>query len=118
MLPVDQMAPALFKWGEWDCLAFVADATGLDLSSLTPRRYRTQTGAMLYIKRNGFDSLAEMMDSLAESVPVGFAQKGDILMQQGCLGICKGGTGLFLAEHSGYERLNTFASERAWRVIR
>lgn len=72
---------------------------------------------MLYLKRNGFDSLAALMDSLAEQVPVGFAQKGDILMQEGCLGICKGATGLFLAEDRGFERLNTFASERAWRVI-
>jgi hypothetical protein len=108
----------LFEWGKWDCFAYVVDAAGVDVSHLPARKYRTQTGAMLYLKRNGFESLEALMDSLAESVPVGFAQKGDILMQQGCLGICKGGTGLFLAENSGYERLNTFASERAWRVIR
>lgn len=106
-----------FKWGEWDCFAYAVEAAGLDVSHLPPRRYRTQTGAMLYLKRNGFDSLEALMDSLAEPVPVGFAQRGDILMREGCLGICKGATGLFLAEMAGYVRLNTFESERAWRGL-
>lgn len=107
-----------FEWGPWDCFAYVVRAAKIDVSHLPPRRYRTQTGAMLYLKRNGFDTLEALMDSLASPVPVGYAQRGDILMQQGGLGICKGGTGLFLAEQTGYERLNTFQSERAWRVVR
>lgn len=107
-----------FEWGKSDCFAYVVEAAAIDVSHLPRRRYTTQNGAMLYLKRNGFDSLSALMDSLLEPIPVGFAQRGDIVMQQGCLGICKGPMSLFLDEHSGFIRLNTFQSEGAWRVVR
>lgn len=106
-----------FEWGRWDCFAYIVEAARLDVSHLPPRRYRTQTGAMLYLKRNGFASLADLVDSLAEPRAVGYAQRGDILMREGCLGMCTGGFGVFLTE-DGFERLSTFESERAWRVVR
>lgn len=105
---------AIFKWGEWDCFAFVTKEAGVDTSHLPPRVYTTNIGAALYIKRNGFDSLADLMDSLLPVRPVGFARRGDVLLKEGCLGICKGSYGVFLTEDAGFARVSTFECERAW----
>lgn len=106
--------PSIFKWGEWDCLVYVAQEAGLDISHFGPRKYTNNIGAAFYIKRNGFNNLAQLVDSLLPSRPVGFARRGDILLKEGCLGICKGSYGLFLTESSGLTRVSTFECERAW----
>lgn len=102
-----------FEWGPWDCFAFVTERSGVDTSHMPPRTYKGPIGAARYIKRLGFASLADLMDSLMSPKPVGFAQRGDVLLVDGCLGICKGTYGLFLAEE-GYTRRPTVLCERAW----
>lgn len=108
------MTSASFEWGAWDCFAFVTTERGIDTSHMPPRTYTGRIGAARYIKRLGFASLADLMDSLAKPKPVGFAQRGDILLIDGCLGICKGAYGLFLDEHAGRVRFPTVNCERAW----
>lgn len=103
-----------FEWGAWDCFAFVTEAAGVDVSHLPPRTYTTRIGAARYIKRQGFDSLAELMDSLMPERPVGFARRGDVLLKEGCLGICKGHYGVFLSCEGEWSRVSTFECERAW----
>lgn len=102
-----------FEWGPWDCFAFVTERAGVDTSHMPPRTYTGRIGAARYIKRLGYAGLADLMDSLMPSKPVGFAQRGDVLLKDGCLGICKGAYGLFLAE-TGYTRVATVVCERAW----
>ena len=110
--PIVQMSDS-FEWGAADCFAFVTGRAGIDTSHMPPRTYTGRIGAARYIKRLGFNSLADLMDSLMTPKPVGFAQRGDVLLKDGCLGICKGTYGLFLAE-TGYTRVATVVCERAW----
>lgn len=112
------MEPALiaakpFAWGAADCFAFVTERAGVDTSHLPPRAYTGPIGAARYIKRLGYAGLADLMDSLMTPRPVGFAQRGDVLLYRGCLGICTGRDGVFLSE-TGYTRVPSVLCERAW----
>lgn len=102
-----------FQWGEWDCFAYIFDGRPELIEHLPPRLYTGPIGAARYFKRLGFDSLPDFIDSLLTAKPVGFAQRGDVLLKDGCLGICHGPHGTFLAE-SGFVRIGTFNCERAW----
>lgn len=102
-----------FVWGSADCFTFVTQRVGIDTSHMPPRTYSGRIGAARYIKRLGYAGLADLMDSLREPKLVGFAQRGDVLLLDGCLGICKGAYGLFLSEE-GYTRRPTVLCERAW----
>jgi len=88
-----------FQWGVFDCALFTADCvfaiTGNDPARNYRNRYKTQRGAMGIIKREGFDSLAEMMDTWYDTpVTKHFLRRGDVGMFDGgngpTVGICTG----------------------------
>lgn len=85
-----------FEWGKHDCATWVSDwrkiMTGQDAAISWRGKYKTERGAMLQIKRAGFDAMADWVDSiLGERLATPFlAQRGDIGMVQGALGIVTG----------------------------
>lgn len=71
-------------YGSHDCMllcAGVAEAvTGKDFSKGHRGKYRSQTGAVRHLRRNGVDSPEALLDTLFEPVPIGFAQRGDLAL--------------------------------------
>jgi hypothetical protein len=114
---------AVFAWGRLDCVLFAAGAvealTGEDPAAAVRKRYRTKIGAARKLRQQGFRTIAALMDSRFEPVQPAFAQRGDIVMAQGSLGVCVGRQALFIGEEDGAPGLVSVplaAWERAWRV--
>lgn len=68
----------------WDCLLMPADAvkavTGSDHGRGHRGKYRTEAQSSAYLRKLGFDNPAEFLDSLFEQKPIGFAQRGDLVL--------------------------------------
>jgi hypothetical protein len=87
------------RYGRHDCMLFLAGAieaiTGDDVGKEHRRRYRTPRGATRYLRRLGFRSPEAMIDSMLVEKPVGFAQRGDIVLAaDGIPALCIGGVAL------------------------
>lgn len=71
-------------YGAHDCLlhpaAAVEAVTGVDLGSAHRGKYNSQASAVRHLKRLGFASPEALLDSLFDEVPVGFAQRGDLVL--------------------------------------
>ena len=71
-------------YGTHDCLLHAADAVeaviGVDLGSAHRGKYKSQATAVHHLKKLGFASPEALLDSLFEEVPVGFAQRGDLVL--------------------------------------
>ncbi|MFA7505300.1 MAG: hypothetical protein WCZ28_11420 [Burkholderiaceae bacterium] len=114
---------AVFAWGDCDCVLFAAGAvaamTGSDPAAEVRGRYRTRIGAMRKLRGRGWASLEGMMDAHFAQVPPAFAQRGDIVMANGSLGVCIGRTALFVGEEGGAPELVSLplaSWSQAWRV--
>lgn len=115
---------AVFVFGKLDCALFASGAvrtmTGKDLARGLRGKYRSVAGSVRTLKGLGFDSLAALVDSKLEAVPVSFAQRGDIVMDASdSLGVCVGREALFVGEEdgdAGLVRLPMASWVRAWRV--
>ncbi len=111
------------EWGVNDCAIFAADAiramTGTDLMKSIRGRYKTAIGAARVIKNDGFDGLAEYVDSLLPEISLSQAKRGDLIL-------CYGPEGDFLAirersfavgpGHRGAEQVDPRQFLKAWRV--
>jgi hypothetical protein len=73
-----------YQWGKWDCLLFAAAVakavTGKDHAKGHRGQYDSFASAYAYLKRLGFDSPEALLDSLFDEKPVGFAQRGDLVL--------------------------------------
>lgn len=113
-------APAAFAWGQTDCALWCADwvklATGDDFAADWRGEYATEAELAALLADRGFTSPADLPTSvgLAE-IAVGFAQRGDIVLWSGCLGICNGVDSYFLTDR-GVTRVRTRMARQAWRV--
>ncbi len=72
------------SYGQWDCILFPAGAvkavTGTDYGRGHRGKYRSPASAMRYLRSIGFDSPEALIDSVLEEKPIGFAQRGDIVL--------------------------------------
>lgn len=111
-------------WGQHDCMLDWAGAakamTGHDFARGHRGKYISKLTAYRYLKTLGFDSPEAMIDSLLPEKPVGFAQRGDVVLDRdGVPGICNGGEALFiLPADDGGGRILQPRSEwvKAWLV--
>lgn len=84
-------------------------------------RYSTARGSARALKRIGRGDLAATLDAKFEAVPASLAQRGDIVMSSGLLGICWGAV-LFAVgregDREGLVRIDRrqWVDPRAWRV--
>ncbi len=62
------------------CGDAVEAVTGKNLSKKHRGKYRSQATAVRHLKSLGFDTPEQMLDSLFDEIPVGFAQRGDIVL--------------------------------------
>jgi len=114
---------AVFAWGKCDCAMFAAGAveamTGINPAADVRGKYKSQAGAGRAIKQAGFADLGEWVSAKFDEVPPAFAQRGDIVMAEGSLGICNGALAWFVGEESGEAGLVSrpmMEWERVWRV--
>lgn len=114
-----------FAWGTHDCCTFTAGAV-LAMTDVDPMpefrgRYSTAIGSARALSRYGAGTLAATLDAKFEAVAPALAQRGDIVMSGGLLGICLGGFMVAVGREGEREGLVTipraqWAEPRAWRV--
>lgn len=109
-----------FEYGSHDCAHFVAGAVEA-MTGENPmddiREYDSEIGSLRVLKELGFDSIEKFTDSKFPSIPVGFAQTGDIALHDGSLGIVLGGKAAFASE-VGFVMVSRSEWESAWEVGR
>lgn len=106
-----------FAWGQHDCCTFSAGAveamTGVDPMPEFRGRYSTAIGSARALSRFGRRTLDATLDAKFESVPASLAQRGDIVMSGGLLGICWGAV-LFAVGREGEREGLVRIDRRAW----
>lgn len=72
------------EFGHWDCLLWPAAAvkavTGHDFGRGHRAKYKSQAQAYRHLKRMGVESPEKLLDGLFDCKPVGFAQRGDLVL--------------------------------------
>ena len=110
-----------FQYGKHDCAHFVAGAveaiTGENPMSDIVREYNSEISSLRVLKELGFDNVEQFTDSKFTSIPVGFAQTGDIALHDGSLGIVLGSKAVFASE-IGYTFVDRSEWLNAWEVGR
>jgi hypothetical protein len=80
-----------FAWGKHDCCTFAAGAvkamTGEDPMPEFRGRYSTAIGSARALKRFGAGTLPATLDTKFEDIAPALAQRGDLVMAHGNLGI-------------------------------
>lgn len=116
-----------FSWGEWDCALFACGAV-LEMTGRHPApefigAYDSQRGAAEALRRLGAGTLDATFDAHFESKPPSFAQRGDLVMAHGAIGVCMGSFALFVggletpeASAEGLFRVSRSEFTRAWAV--
>jgi len=118
---IDAARGLSFKWGAVDCATWVADwralITGLDAAQDWRGQYDTERGALRQIRRAGFVTMADWVDSILGarlSSPL-LARRGDIAMVQDALGIVTGAQVAALSP-DGVLFFPLTDAQAAWRV--
>lgn len=118
------------KYGHHDCLLHPANAvkaiTGHDYGRGHRGKYKDPASAVLYLRSIGFDNPEAMLASLLEEKPVGFAQRGDLVLVPGnetlgwaIPGVCDGAVALVVADNGEREGLFRIPREqwlKAWKI--
>jgi hypothetical protein len=114
-----------FAWGSHDCCTFAAGAveamTGVDPMPEFRGHYSTAIGSARALKRFGAGTLAATMDGKFEGASASLAQRGDVVMTSGLLGICMGSFLIAVGREGDREGLirierARWVDARAWRV--
>lgn len=114
-----------FAWGSHDCCTFVAGAvvamTTVDPMAEFRGRYTTARGSVRALRKLGAGTLAGTLDRKFEAVDAALAQRGDIVMSGGLLGICFGPFLIAVGREGDREGLirvdrAAWVEPRAWRV--
>ncbi len=114
-----------FAWGSHDCCTFTAGAveamTGIDPIPEFRGAYDDAIGAARALRTLGQGTLAATLDRKFAAIAPALAQRGDIVMTGGLLGICWGSFVMVVGregEREGLLRLDRteWAEPRAWRV--
>jgi len=114
-----------FAWGRHDCCTFAAGAvkamTGVDPMPEFRGRYRTALGSERALRRYGAGTLATTLDRKFTPIGAALAQRGDIVMSGGLLGICTAGGLIAVGAEGEREGLvlierGRWTDPRAWRV--
>ncbi len=114
-----------FAWGHHDCCTFAAGAveamTGVDPIPEFRGAYDDAIGAVQALRTIGQGTLSATLDTKFDRVAPALAQRGDLVMTSGLLGICWGSFAIAVGREGAREgllRLNRteWVDARAWRV--
>lgn len=111
-----------FSYGEHDCATWAFDLRHSLIGGENPAdrwrgRYRTEKGCARVMKRLGWSTVEEgALELLGNPLAsVLMAQRGDIVLMDGALGICIGSEAAFVGVN-GLEASPLRACQTAWRV--
>lgn len=113
-----------YQWGEHDCLIFAGKAvdaiTGEDHAKKHRRKYDSFASAYAYLKKLGHQSPEQLLDSIFDIKPVGFAHRGDLVIAaDGIPALCMGAFALSVGQEGNREGLVRVARAdwvKAWAV--
>lgn len=115
----------LFEWGVHDCCTFTGGAveamTGVDPMAEFRGKYRSAASSIRALRTLGAGDLERTLDTKFQPVTPALAQRGDIIMHNGLLGICLGAVAVCVGREGEREGLMLFSraewiNPRAWRV--
>lgn len=117
---VEDARARAFVWGVHDCATWAFDVrramTGQDAAAAWRGRYSTAKGAARVLRRLGFTSLSGLCRSiLGDAIQPLCAQRGDIVLCEGAIGVCVGSVALFVAD-AGVTSRPMGEATMAWRV--
>lgn len=106
-------------WGKSDCILTAADAVeavlGDDPAKDIRDTYKSRAGAYRLIKGRGFTSVADVLASQFEEVPVALAQRGDLGVYENTAGyFCE--YGFAVKGEDGLRFLPRTMAEKAFKV--
>lgn len=111
-----------FEWGRHDCGIWVCEVAAVLTGQPSPAdawrgTYRTERGAWRAMKRQGWKDLSEAATAIfGDPIPVMRAQRGDVAIHDGCLGVVIGGDVACLRPDAGLTRVPLRPCAMAWRV--
>jgi hypothetical protein len=111
-----------YEPSRFDCLLMPAEAvkavTGKDHGRGHRGKYKSTASAYRYLQSLGFKSPEEYLDSLFETKPVGFAQRGDlVLASDGIPAVCMGDFALSVGEgDAGLVRVLRSTWVKVWAI--
>ncbi|KAB2728266.1 hypothetical protein F9K83_02055 [Brucella anthropi] len=106
-------------WGRSDCILTVADAVkavlGDDPAKDIRGKYKSKAGAYRLVRQRGFKSVADVLGSLFEEIPVALAQRGDLGVYENTAGyFCE--YGFAVKGEDGLRFLPRTMAEKAFKV--
>ena len=119
---VEKMRRRPYAFGQHDCILFPLNAvkavTGHDAGRGHRGKYKSAASAVRYLKSLGFDSPEAALDSILDEKPIGFAQRGDIILAaDGIPAVCMGDFALSVGEgDAGLVRVPREQWVKAWAV--
>jgi len=116
---IEKTKPGSFKYGSNDCAMWVFKylkvVNGTNLLSKLINKYKTWSEGRKLLRSMGHKNLKEFLDKQVSRIPVSYAQRGDLVMYGGALGICQGKFSYFLNKKN-VTHLVTLDCKFAWRV--
>lgn len=122
---LEQVRETPFRWGRHDCAMFSAGAvqamTGVDPAPEMRGRYSTARGSVYAARKYGAGTLAATLDAKFAAVAPALAQRGDLVMSDGAVGVTFGPAAVFVGregERAGLvrEAMPAAGWDAAWRV--
>lgn len=121
---IEENADRPHSYGRFDCIMFPLGAaqaiTGIDKAKRHRGKYEGQTGALRYLKKLGFETPEQALDSILTPKSASFAQRGDVVLaKDGIPAVCMGGYALSAGQEGDREGLVRVPREdwvKAWEV--
>nr|WP_278377181.1 hypothetical protein [Brucella anthropi] len=106
-------------WGRSDCILTVADAVEAVLDDDPAKdirgKYKSKVGAYRLVRQRGFKSVADVLASRFEEIPVALAQRGDLGVYENTAGyFCE--YGFAVKGEDGLRFLPRTVAEKAFKV--
>ncbi len=103
---LDKVRARPFRYGQHDCCLFAGNAvramTGRDPVKEFRGKYRSAATAQRALREIGGGDLAHVMTAkFGTPIAPALAQRGDLVMSDGSLGVCMGGFAYFVGEEGG-----------------
>lgn len=114
-----------YRYGRHDCLLWAANAvkavTGADYAKGHRGKYKSAASASRYLRQAfGVETPEALLDTLFEQKPIGFAQRGDIILaDDGIPAVCMGDFALSPGEEgnrAGLVRVPRAQWAKAWAI--
>lgn len=110
-----------FVYGENDCCMFAAGAmiamTGVDPIPEFRGKYNSLASSVKALKELGAGDLEKTIDGKLPEIAVGLAQRGDVALYDGSLGVVMDGYAWFVSD-DGLERIPRSEWTKAWSIGR